>query len=82
MMNVKCTLPSHPGDRVVKVLCKQEMDGAWLVFQRRVDGSEDFNRTWDEYRDGFGRVSSSTEFWLGKTQIGRASCRERVYGPV
>ena len=37
--------------------------GGWLVVQRRKDGSEDFNRTWVEYEDGFGKLTG--EFWYG-----------------
>ena len=37
--------------------------GGWLVVQRRQDGSVDFNRTWLEYEDEFGKLTG--EFWYG-----------------
>ena len=37
--------------------------GGWLVVQRMQDGSVDFNRTWLEYEDGFGKLTG--EFWYG-----------------
>ena len=44
--------------------------GGWLVVQRRIDGSVDFNRYWSEYEEGFGNLPDNDkdrtgEFWIG-----------------
>ena len=37
--------------------------GGWLVVQRKTNGSENFNRTWNDYEMGFGSLTG--ELWYG-----------------
>ncbi|XP_061671793.1 angiopoietin-1 isoform X1 [Syngnathoides biaculeatus] len=51
-----------------KVYCNMETaGGGWTIIQRREDGSVDFQRTWKEYKMGFG--SPSAEHWLGNENV-------------
>lgn len=48
----------------VNVFC----DGnGWTVIQRRIDGSTNFYRSWEQYKNGFGKLQG--EFWLGNENI-------------
>ncbi|XP_014726015.1 PREDICTED: angiopoietin-related protein 3 [Sturnus vulgaris] len=55
------------GSEAFNVYCETKFGTSWTVIQRRVDGSLDFNQTWDAYTNGFGDLNE--EFWLGLKKI-------------
>ncbi|XP_060100671.1 fibroleukin [Heteronotia binoei] len=62
------TIAPDPRNDSFEVYCDMEsMGGGWTVIQIRQDGSTNFNRTWSEYKNGFGNLSR--EFWLGNDKI-------------
>ncbi|XP_071837365.1 fibrinogen-like protein A [Apostichopus japonicus] len=51
-----------------EVYCNNTVDsGNWIVLQRRLDGGVDFNRDWNDYKQGFGFLHR--EFWLGNEKL-------------
>ena len=55
------------------VLCENQ----WIVIQQRMNGFDtSFNRSWRDYREGFGSLRS--DFWLGLEIISRLT-RRRSY---
>lgn len=52
----------------VKALLSNLLPGTgWTVIQQRIDGKENFNRTWTEYQNGFGSLDG--DFFLGLEKI-------------
>ncbi|XP_052786632.1 ficolin-2-like [Mya arenaria] len=47
--------------------------GGWTVFQRRMNGKEDFYRNFSSYENGFGSLQG--EFWLGLRLMNEMSSR-------
>ncbi|KAK2820188.1 hypothetical protein Q5P01_023147 [Channa striata] len=59
----------YRGDGIpLQVYCDMDsLGGGWTVFQRRMDGSLNFYRPWDQYRNGFGNTFG--EYWLGLDNV-------------
>lgn len=54
--------------REMEVYCNMQIDGGgWIVFQRRFNGGVNFNRSWEEYKWGFGEKDG--EYWLGNEYV-------------
>ena len=58
--------------------CDMNTDGGgWMVIQRRVaNRTENFNRPWEDYEEGFGSLDG--EFWYGLRNIHCLASREDV----
>ena len=58
------------------VFCDQKTEGGgYVLIQQRKDGSVDFYRGWDDYKNGFGDFGG--EFWLGLDKIHRLTSQTK-----
>ncbi|XP_041771422.1 microfibril-associated glycoprotein 4-like [Anopheles merus] len=54
---------SYRLEKIAELTGGKNLAGDWILFQERFNGSLNFNRTWDDYRVGFGNPLG--EHWLG-----------------
>ncbi|KAG2457803.1 FGL1L protein, partial [Polypterus senegalus] len=67
----------QPMKTVIVVFCDMQ-DGGWTVFQHiTVNSSVDFDRTWHDYKLGFGAVSG--DHWLGNEYLYQLTNRGGVH---
>ncbi|CAM4795466.1 unnamed protein product [Rotaria magnacalcarata] len=57
------------------VKCIFENNIGWTVIQRRINGTIDFYRRWNDYKNGFGDLQS--EFWIGNEKIHQLTVQGR-----
>lgn len=57
-----------PNYRPVQAYCDMKTEGGgWTAIQRRVNGEENFNRSWTEYKVGF--ENPQRDYWIGNDAI-------------
>ncbi|KAH3883957.1 hypothetical protein DPMN_007927 [Dreissena polymorpha] len=61
-----------PNRQLLNLWCDMTTaNGGWTVLQRRMNGSVNFTRNWEDYAFGFGNVN--TEYWIGNEHLYRLS---------
>ncbi|XP_077974134.1 ryncolin-1-like [Styela clava] len=63
----KATIDITLYGEIASVNCIFDESNAWTIIQRRMDGSVDFNRGWEDYKNGFGNPDG--ELWLGLNKL-------------
>ncbi|XP_070533044.1 uncharacterized protein [Ptychodera flava] len=72
------TINPNNDEAPFEVFCDMSTDGGgWTIIQRRQDGSVDFYRGWEDYKNGFGDLNG--EFWLGNDKIHRLTNQGQRY---
>ena len=75
--------PTGDSNAFIPVIIYPPFDGfcdydGWLVIQRRFkSGSLNFSKTWQDYKHGFGDIT--TEHWLGLERIYRLTNQNQAY---
>ncbi|XP_069834819.1 fibrinogen alpha chain-like [Dendropsophus ebraccatus] len=75
------TIRPEGSNKDLSVFCDQDTQlGGWILLQQREDGSVNFNRTWQDYKTGFGCVDASGrgELWLGNENVHLLSQKETI----
>ena len=60
-------LVQAPGLHKRRIFCNFTEHETWTTISRRINGDENFNRTWVEYKNGFGKANG--DYWIGNDML-------------